>query len=120
MNATLLAKTAYGHASAPVRSAADTEYDAFARITSRLNAAAPGPETVSALHENRRLWTLLGSLVAEPENALPPETRARILYLAEFTFTHTSKILAGKADRAILIEINGAIMRGLRDRVGAA
>ncbi len=116
MNATLMARNAYATASAPTRTPRSTEYEAFARITRRLtedHARANYPDHVSALHENRQLWTILAMDVADQNNALPADLRARIFYLAEFTLTHTSDVLAGKASAAALIDINTAIMRGL-------
>ena len=46
--------------------------------------------------------------------ALPDDLRARIFYLAEFTDQHTRKVLNGRDTAGPLIEINTAIMRGLR------
>lgn len=72
------------------------------------------PDLVAALDENRRLWTAFAEDVADPQNALPQDLRARIFYLAEFAMGHTGKVLAGTASAAPLIEINTSIMRGLR------
>ncbi|PWE32370.1 flagellar biosynthesis regulatory protein FlaF [Maritimibacter sp. 55A14] len=125
MNASRTAQMGYGAATAPIRTPRGTEYEAFARITHRLRAAAETGGTglsqlAEALHENRRLWTILAADVAEPGNSLPPQLRAQIFYLAEFTIKHSGEILRGKADAAPLIEINTAIMRGLRQREAAA
>ncbi|AJE44804.1 flagellar biosynthesis regulatory protein FlaF [Celeribacter indicus] len=114
-----MARTAYSNAAAPIRTPRGTEYEAFARITHRLRLAAQDkekayPAYVKALHENRRLWTLLAANVADRENALPTELRARIFYLAQFTAAHTSAILSGTVDETALIDINTAIMRGLQ------
>lgn len=119
MNAQTLAKTAYSAAQTPVRTPRGVEFEAFARVTHRLKSTArQGREgfgaLAAAIHENRRLWTLLAADVATAGNGLPRELRARIFYLAEFTSQHSSKILAGKADTDVLVEINTAIMRGLR------
>jgi flagellar protein FlaF len=40
--------------------------------------------------------------------------RARIFYLAEFTRAHTRKVLRRTAGPDALVEINLAVMRGLR------
>jgi len=40
--------------------------------------------------------------------------RAQLVYLGEFTRAHTQKVLRGEADPAPLIDINSAIIRGLR------
>lgn len=95
-----------------------TEYAAFARITARLKAAdADGrknyPALAAAIHENRKLWTMLAADVADGDNGLPTQLRARIFYLFEFTTHHSREVLNGKADVGPLVEINTAVMRGL-------
>ncbi|PTQ75018.1 flagellar biosynthesis regulator FlaF [Celeribacter persicus] len=119
MNALQMARTAYSNTAAPIRTPRGTEYEAFARITHRLRQTAQDKKRsysayVKALYDNRRLWTLLASNVAESDNQLPKELRAQIFYLAQFTAKHTSDILARKADEMPLIDINTAIMRGLQ------
>ena len=112
-----LAQTAYASPAAPVRTDRSTEYDIFARITHRLKSLDPKsnhPAFVQALHDNRQLWTLLAVDVADGDNSLPQQLRAQIFYLAEFTLQHTSKVLAGRDTVEALIDINTAIMRGLR------
>lgn len=123
MNAHQLAQTAYSSQAAPVRTARSTEYEVFGKITRRIRDAAardPGDFSalVEALHDNRRFWTLLALDVSGNENDLPDDLRARILYLREFTQIHTSKVLARAARPDILIEINTAVMRGLRGQGG--
>ncbi|TCP39115.1 flagellar biosynthesis regulator FlaF [Rhodovulum marinum] len=119
MNALHMARSAY---SAPnqttMRTPRATEYAAFARVTARLKEAASGgktafPALASALTENRRLWRLLACDVAQPDNALPADLRARIFYLYEFTDFLSQEVLAGRAKADDLIEINTAVMRGL-------
>jgi flagellar biosynthesis activator protein FlaF len=119
-----MAKTAYASAAAQTRTPRMIEYDALARITHRLkaeslNPGAPLARLAAALHDNQRLWTVLASDVAEPDNGLPRDLRARLFYLAEFTRRHTRDVLTGKATPGILIEINTAVMRGLHGE-GAA
>lgn len=120
-----MAKTAYTTNSAPIRTPRGTEYEAFARVTHRIKSAAEKgraafPELVAALHANRQLWTMLAADVAEDGNGLPESLRARVFYLAEFTVLHSSKVLRGEAEAEVLIEINTAIMRGLRGTTEAA
>lgn len=119
MNAISMAQRAYAPNSASIRTLRGTEYEVVARITHRLKAAAENlpadfPSLAMALHENRSLWTVLAVDVADPNNELPQDLRARIFYLAEFTNQHTSKILANEATVAPLLEINTAILRGLK------
>jgi flagellar protein FlaF len=61
-----------------------------------------------------KLWSFLASEVSDASNALPPQLRASIFYLAEFTRTQTAKVYAGEATPNILVEINTMVMRGLR------
>ena len=119
------ARTAYAAATRPIRSPRGIEYDAFAAITARLRTAAGGDKTrfpalAAALHDNRRLWTILAGDVADAGNQLVQELRARIFYLAEFTLQHTPKVLAGEASADILVQINLAVMSGLRNERAAA
>jgi len=115
------AHSAYRQIAAPTRTLRGIEHEVMARITHRLKAAsAKGtsdfPELVAALHENRQLWSTFAIAVADPMNPLPQELRARIFFLAEFTLTHTGKVLSEAADAAPLIDINTSVMRGLREQ----
>ena len=119
MHTQRLAQRAYQSNATPIRTPRGTEYEAFARITHRLAGAARQGRSgfaklAEAIHENRRLWVTLASAVADAENALPTDLRARLFYLAEFTESHSRKVLRGTAPVAPLIEVNTAIMRGLR------
>lgn len=119
MNALDLAKNAYRSASTPLRTARGTEYEVFAQITRRLRATERRrheafPAFAEALHDNLRLWTALASDVADPENSLSPALRARIFYLFEFTTEHSRQVLGAGADIDVLVDINTAVMRGLR------
>lgn len=120
MNPSLLAQNAYAPRVAPIRTYTGVEYDAFAKITSALKSAADFTQKVAALHHNRSLWALLAADVADPENALPDPLRAQIFYLAEFTNQHTRKVLQKEAQVDVLIEVNTAMMRGLRQQPGVS
>lgn len=122
MNAHSLATAAYA-STAPLQSAQSTEYRAFAKVTQKLVDRVKGPRDfpalAAAIAENRRLWTLLAVDVADKDNALPQTLRASIFYLAEFTESHSRQVLKGEADLIPLIEINSAIMKGLRAQMEA-
>ena len=120
MNAPHMARTAYAPATGSVSSPRATEYNTFARVTRAMKAADGPAATAAALHDNRRLWTLLAAGVADAENALPADLRGRLFYLAEFTNQHTSRILNGDASTDVLVEINTAVMRGLRQQPAGA
>lgn len=123
MNAHSQAQRAYSAASAPTRTPRNMEYEAIARITHRIRSAdQQGNEEysalVEALYDNNKLWNIFAIDVADAANQLPKELKAQVFYLAEFTQQHTSKVLARQASVAPLLEINTAILRGLRS--GAA
>ena len=118
MNAQTLALRAYSQSSQSTRSPRSAEYDVIARVTHRIKTAAEAgprayPQLVKALSDNQRLWTTLAVDIADEQNALPEELRARIFYLAEFVQVHTARVLNRKARITPLIEINAAILRGL-------
>ena len=96
----------------------EVEYQLFTRVTGKLNRAsredADFSLLVEALNENLKLWQTIAFDVMDEDNDLPPMLRARLFYLYEFTQAHTAKVLHREADAAPLIEINTAIMRGLR------
>ncbi|MDE4172960.1 flagellar biosynthesis regulator FlaF [Phaeobacter sp. PT47_59] len=119
MNALLNAKRAYASAKAPTRTPKDLEFEAIARITHRMiNASKKGRTGFSALaeavHENRKLWQIFQTDIISSDNGLPEDLKEQILYLAAFTNQYTSKVLSRKAGVGPLVEINTAIMRGLR------
>lgn len=118
MTAQTLARAAYGRPEAAIRTPRAIEYDLFARVTHQLRAAAtpgtPFATLARALHDNRILWSTLAADVASDGNGLPADMRARLYYLAEFTEAQSRKLLAGRGDASVLIEVNTAVMRGLR------
>lgn len=119
MNVAERAREGYGRNAVPIKSPRAAEFEAIARISHRLRNAAKNktksfPEFVAALNENSRLWTTLAADVAQDENGLPPELRARLFWLANFTMKETHRILRHGGDVGILIEVNAAILQGLR------
>lgn len=117
MNQTLQAQHAYGAQAGAVHTPRAAEYRAFARVTHRLKSAVGTgqglPTLAAAIHDNRRLWTILAADLADPANPLPPALKAGLVQLAEFTRVHSGKVLRGDASTEPLIEINTAVMRGL-------
>jgi flagellar protein FlaF len=112
-----MAQRAYAPTAAPTRSNRSVEYDVIARITFRLKKAIEKnsfPDLIEAMHENRKLWRTLAIDVADANNGLPSDLRARIFYLAEFTNHHTSAVIRDKVSAVPLLEINTAILRGLK------
>ena len=123
MQTAQLARSAYARPDAPARNARAVEYDLFARVTRALaeawpRRAADHPALARALYDNGRLWRTLAADLAEPGNALPAELKARLFWLHEFTEAHSRKVLDGTAEAEVLIDINTAVMRGLRGDTG--
>lgn len=115
----LYSNLAYAQPAAPTRTARAAEYEVIARITQRLAAASAHRKTnfpafAEALASNERLWITLAADVAEEGNGLPQALRARLFYLYRFTAEHSRKIRAGTANPEVLVEINTAVLRGLR------
>lgn len=120
MNVQSMAQRAYSQSAAPTKTHRRAEYETIARATHELKAAAENsradfPRLADALHRNNRLWTILATDVADQANQLPKELKARIFFLSEFSKRHSAQVLAGKANVAPLLEINTAILRGLRN-----
>ena len=119
------ARTAYARPQAPARTPRSVEYDLLARITQRLSQAWDArkkdfPALAAAVDDNTRLWSTLAADVASPGNGLPQPLRAQLFYLFQFTEAHGRKVLAGTASVEVLVDINTAVMRGLRGNTGGA
>lgn len=122
MNAKMKAQRAYSAASAPTRTSKSIEYDALARITHRIKSAAQrGPTSfpvlVEALRDNQKIWDIFATEVADKDNPLPTELKARLFYLSEFTRHHTTKILNRSDSVDAIVEVNTSVLRGLRGEV---
>lgn len=123
MNVHTIAERGYMQNAASTRSERRTEYEVLARITHRLRKAAQNerrdyPAYIEALNDNRTIWKAFAVDVLDKKNGLPDELKARIFYLAEFTDSHTSKIIREKQSVVPLLEINVAILRGLKPEGG--
>lgn len=118
MNVIEQAQQAYAPTQFPLHTPRSVEAELIGKVTANLKKTAQDqktnyPQFISALHENKRLWTTMAVDVADDNNSLPAALRAQIFYLAEFTKVHSSKIINGDASADVLIEINTAILRGL-------
>ena len=119
MQNSALAQKAYGEAALPIRAERDIEFQAFAKTTRALREyqANPAPEfkrLAEAVLQNRKLWTVLTADLAQDGNGLPDGLRAQLISLGLFVQQHSVKVLSDNADIEVLIDINTAIMRGLR------
>ena len=119
MNAHALAQKAYAATNSSIKTPRAIEYEAIARVTHDLKKSAAHkkknfPKFAEAVYRNNQLWTTLAANVVDDANELPPQIRAQIFYLSEFTKRHAAQVLAGTASVGPLLEINAAILRGLR------
>ncbi len=122
MNAIAQAQAAYAGSKAPTKTDRSAEYEVIARISYRMKKAIQHddfPALIDALYENNKLWTALLVDVANPENALPDELRANIAYLASFTQQHSHKVMRKAASAVPLLEINAAILKGLKQEASS-
>lgn len=118
MNAIEQARQAYAPTQIATRTNRAVEAQLFGQITARLRQSlADQPSDFSvlaaAINDNRRMWTALAASVADNDNDLPADLRAKIFYLAEFTDHHSQQVLRKKATVQALVDINTAILRGL-------
>lgn len=96
----------------------DLEYRAFAHVTRKLMLAKEQGRSdivglVTAISENRRLWSVLAADCAEPGNALPHGLRAQIISLALWVGRHGRAALQDLAALDDLIDVNRQMMDGL-------
>lgn len=114
---------AYGDARDAVLTPRQAEYRVFARATHRLSdssARYAGGDKLAffrlaeAVHDNLRLWLTLATDLATEGNGLPEALRANLISLAGFVEGHSHKVLNKQADVSALVEINAAVMKGLR------
>lgn len=123
LTAQAAAAQAYGALDARIVGPMRAEALVFAKVTRRLEAVMSDPDAsfaarAAALHDNRRLWLAAAAAAADDQNALPTALRAQVLSLAGFVARHTSAVLRGDADSAILSEINRRIAGGLSQGAG--
>ena len=120
MNAYISAQDTYKSVSQTVKTPKRVEYELFAKVTHQLKLAATQkkssfPKFVEALHQNRKLWRILASDVAQTGNLLDADVKGQILYLAEFTHAYTSRVMSEQITVRPLLDINAAVLRGLKD-----
>jgi len=118
MNAHAQTLTAYGNATRAMGSPREVEYQVFSQVTGRMSRALRNQssftELGAALHDNMRLWTVIAGDVVDGGNGLPVRLRGQLADLAKFIHAHSQKVLRREAEAGVLVEINTAVMRGLR------
>lgn len=118
-------RTAYNNPEAPARTPRSLEYSLLAQTTQRLSLTSRSRADnfaafAAAVSDNLRLWTALAADVAGAANGLPAQLRAQLYYLYEFTADHSRNVLNDRGSVDVLIDINTAVMRGLRGDGGLA
>jgi flagellar protein FlaF len=96
-----------------------TEAKLFAEVTAELvraeRAGALGfKDLAAALHRNRLLWDTLLADLAQEANELPAALKAQLIHLGHFVRQHSGRVLQGEDAVRPLIDINQAILAGLR------
>ena len=118
MNAPRHTISAYSDAARALATPRSIEHRGFSSITGRLRRASGEggdfPALVAALHDNLALWSAIMADVADSRNGLSAALKGQLLYLGEFTRSHTARVLRREEEATPLIDINTAIMRGLR------
>lgn len=117
MNAFASPYTLSPQSSSAIRSPRDMEYNAFSRATAALRQARTPQEVTAAVHLNTSLWNTLLADLMSPENRLPQGLRGDLAGLALFSARHGLKVMSNTAEVDPLIDINLAVMRGLRGEV---
>ena len=121
MSALAQPESLYGEATRATGTPRSVEYQVFSRVTGQLNRALregqPFSRLAAALEDNLRLWTVIATDVTDPGNELPLALRSQLAGLAKFVRVHTHKVLRREAETDVLIEINTAVMRGLRGQL---
>ena len=120
-----LAQNAYAAAAPCTGSERGLEFQLLARVTRLLRECNNSNEPTcsklaQALFDNEKLWRTFAIDVANQDNGLPAELRSKLFYLYEFTRAHSKKVLQEDASPDALIEINTAVMKGLRGQGAAA
>jgi flagellar biosynthesis activator protein FlaF len=118
---------AYQQAATRAETPRDLEYRLFGQVTRALMEAAKTDrlqiaQRIDAIDWNRRLWSVLASDCADPDNKLPQQVRANIISLSIFVHKHSKLVMRGEEDFETLIDINRTMMQALapRSEVGAA
>lgn len=118
MSANEMARKHYKQTQKAMGMDAEIELKVFTDITARLAVDINKPGGITqlnqALIDNTKLWKIIFIDITHPDNKLSESLKANLIYLADFTFTHTQKVLRGEADPSILIEINNNVISGKR------
>ncbi len=109
---------AYQRAAQRTENPREMEYRLFGQVTRALMAASEVDPTdfktrIDALDWNRRLWSVIATDCADPNNKLPDALRAQFISLSLWVNRHTSAVMRREEEFGPLIEINRIVMQGL-------
>jgi len=113
----------YGQVKRQTASDKHIELQLFSAVTARLRAQVQNNSSrltgpmAEAILENAKLWNVLFCDLVGPDNKLAGDLKNNLISLAEFTQSHTQRVLRGQASIDILIEINSAIIQGLKTAI---
>ncbi len=103
--------------SAALRDPREQEADVFRRVNAALRRArtpgATATDRVRALADNGLLWSTVIGLLADPDNAMAPELRGRLISLGRVVQAEMER---DAPDFGFLIEINDNVAAGLEGR----
>jgi flagellar biosynthesis regulator FlaF len=116
------AAAAYGSVIRETDSPRDIEYRVLARATEQLSRAtgATPSALAEAVHDNRTIWMAFATDLAHPDNAWHDEGKARMISLAGWVIAESERVMAGARSPDALIDINRAVMLGLRPETRTA
>lgn len=96
----------------------DGERAVFERVTAQLREAAQLQSRTEAFHQallaNRRLWAAVVADVGHPNNRLSQATKESLISLGLWVQQESTAAASGKSDLSALIDVNEAIIGGLR------
>ena len=109
---------AYKTAATRTENPREMDYRLFGQVTRALmHASTVEPSDIAtridALDWNRRLWSVLATDCANPDNGMDKSLRAQIISISLFVSRHSSTIMRGEDDFEALIDINKMVMQGL-------
>ena len=109
---------AYTTAATRAENPREMEYRLFGQVTRALMHASTADPTdlatrIDALDWNRRLWSVLATDCANPDNGMDKSLRAQIISISLFVSRHSSAVMRGEDDFEALIDINRMVMQGL-------
>ncbi|MDI9349627.1 MAG: flagellar biosynthesis regulator FlaF [Candidatus Symbiobacter sp.] len=112
---------AYGKSNRSTRSPRETERDVIARVTHQLRSAkekkSDGVFIVRAISDNLTLWYVLMTDLANDNNNLPPDLRAKLLSIGMTVVRECEQVDRTRVNIDFLIEVNQNLIDGLSENV---